>query len=89
MSLNIKNEHVHDLAREAARRAGTSLTSVIETALEAYLARLDEAEQKPSRRRMRVDEILHEVDAVVTDDDRRRMRGLMEEMYDEKGLPAW
>ncbi len=38
MSLNIKNERVHDLAREAARRTGMSQTSVIEVALERLLA---------------------------------------------------
>ena len=33
MSLNIKNERVHELAREAARRTGMNQTSVIEAAL--------------------------------------------------------
>ena len=41
MSLNIKNEHVHELAREAARRTGKSQTSVIEEALERLLADLE------------------------------------------------
>lgn len=41
MSLNIKNERVHDLAREAARRTGMTQTSVIEAALEGLLARMD------------------------------------------------
>ena len=41
MSLNIKNEHVHELAREAARRTGRSQTSVIEEALERFLADLE------------------------------------------------
>ncbi len=41
MSLNIKNEHVHELAREAARRTGKSQTSVIEEALEKLLADLE------------------------------------------------
>ena len=41
MSLNIKNEHVHELAREAARRTGKSQTSVIEEALERFLADLE------------------------------------------------
>ena len=38
MSLNIKNERVHDLAREAAQRTGQSQTRVIEVALLEYLA---------------------------------------------------
>ncbi|GAB3307774.1 hypothetical protein EK0264_07160 [Epidermidibacterium keratini] len=33
MSLNIKNDRVHDLAREAARVTGGTLTSAIEEAL--------------------------------------------------------
>ncbi len=41
MSLNIKNEHVHELAREAARRTGKSQTSVIEEALTKFLSDLD------------------------------------------------
>ena len=40
MALNIKNERVHELAREAAHRSGRSQTSVIEEALERYLAAL-------------------------------------------------
>jgi antitoxin VapB len=41
VSLNIKNERVHELAREAARRTGKSQTSVIEEALTKFLADLD------------------------------------------------
>ncbi|MGH3425128.1 MAG: type II toxin-antitoxin system VapB family antitoxin, partial [Nocardioidaceae bacterium] len=37
MSLNIKNERVHDLAREAAQRTGRTQTSVIEEALAQLL----------------------------------------------------
>ena len=36
MSLNIKNEHVHQLARDAAARTGLSQTGVIEEALRLY-----------------------------------------------------
>ncbi len=43
MSLNIKNEHVHALAREAARRTGKSQTSIIEEALTKFLADLDDS----------------------------------------------
>ncbi len=37
MGLNIKNEHVHDLARQAARVTGKSQTAAIEEALERLL----------------------------------------------------
>lgn len=46
MSLNIKNEHVHELAREAARLTGKSQTSVIEEALEKLLADLAHERRK-------------------------------------------
>lgn len=49
MSLNIKNEHVHDLAREASRRTGKSQTGVVEEALTKLLAALD-ANQTEGRR---------------------------------------
>ena len=46
MSLNIKNERVHELAREAARRTGKSQTRVIEEALEKLLADLEHERRK-------------------------------------------
>jgi antitoxin VapB len=87
MGLNIKNEHVHELAREAARRAGTSQTSVIERALEEFLAR-ETRESERVERENRLDALLAEIDARTTDDDRARARQIMEDMYDENGLPV-
>ena len=84
MSLNIKNERVHQLARDAAARTGLSQTSVIEEALVQYLRRLDD-EQGAKRRR--VDEILADIDARLTDKDRDEMRAFAEDMYDDLGLP--
>ncbi len=84
MSLNIKNERVHQLARDAAQRTGLSQTSVIEEALLQYLRRLDD-EQGAKRRR--VDEILADIDARLTDKDRDEMRAFAEDMYDDLGLP--
>ncbi len=84
MGLNIKNERVHALARDAAQRTGLSQTSVIEEALVQYLQRLDSARRED---RARVDEILAMFDARLTDDDRAEMRAFMEDMYDEDGLP--
>jgi len=46
MSLNIKNEHVHELARQAARLTGKSQTSVIEEALKRLLADLEHERRK-------------------------------------------
>ncbi len=85
MSLNIKNERVHQLAREAAHRTGLSQTGVIEEALLQYLRRLDGEQEAKGRR---VDEILAVFDARLTDEDRAEMTELMNDMYDdETGLP--
>ncbi len=87
MSLNIKNEHVHELAREAALLTGQSQTSVIERALEEFLAR-ERREPEREVRKRRVDELLEQIDARTTDEDRARARQIMEDMYDENGLPV-
>ena len=82
MSLNIKNEHVHELAREAARRTGMSQTGVIETALARYLDELTR-----ESRRERADEILadmHRRYAALGKSKRMQV----EDLYDEAGLPA-
>lgn len=93
MSLNIKNEQVHALAREAARRTGRTQTSVVETALEQFIASLDTAEgtaeSELSRRRDRTARILAEVDELLTSEDREAMRQTMDDLYDDLGLPKW
>jgi antitoxin VapB len=60
MSLNIKNERVHALAREAARRTGKNQTSVIEEALENLLANLPD----PTEDARRID-LIHEIQTQV------------------------
>jgi antitoxin VapB len=82
MSLNIKNERVHDLAREAARRSGESQTRVIELALLHYLSSLPDSSTLARRR----------VDLVLADVDFRLAGSAdagigVEELYDEVGLP--
>ncbi|SIS03675.1 type II toxin-antitoxin system VapB family antitoxin [Williamsia sterculiae] len=49
MGLNIKNEHVHELAREVARRTGRNQTSAIELALERLLAELRREDDQTTR----------------------------------------
>lgn len=85
MSLNIKNERVHELAREAARRTGKTQTSVIEEALARLLADLD-PEPQVQNRLHRVQRILDDVDRRLTDDDRASMS--TDQLYDDRGLPA-
>lgn len=82
VSLNIKNEHVHDLVRQAAERTGLSQTSVVEEAISQLLRRLDAEDEE---RQGRIDAILSDIRAemakpgppLLTDDD----------LYDENGLP--
>lgn len=85
MSLNIKNERVHQLAREAARRTGKTQTSVLEEALVRLLAELDR-EPNIEDRRAKVRRLLVDVDARLTEDDRARMS--TDHLYDKQGLPA-
>ncbi|KNX38629.1 type II toxin-antitoxin system VapB family antitoxin [Luteipulveratus halotolerans] len=63
MGLNIKNEHVHALAREAARRTGQSQTGAIEAALERYLSELGEVD--PERAAARIDTVLASAQARI------------------------
>lgn len=84
MSLNIKNERVHALAREAARRTGQSQTSVVEAALAQFIADLDKRAQPDPRDE--VDRILADIDARM--DDRTRALLTTDDLYDERGLPA-
>lgn len=83
MSLNIKKERVHDLAREASARSGLSQTSVIEEALEMYLAQLQVPSERDDLRR--VSEILDAVDERWTDADRAALAP--DWLYDDQGLP--
>lgn len=81
MSLNIKNPHVHALAREAARRAGTTQTDAMKQALEQYLRSLDERNGQDWRLEQLIDQMHERIsqsgDGLSTDD-----------LYDEDGLPA-
>lgn len=84
MALNIKNERVHALAREAAQLTGKTQTSAIEQALEELLAR-HSAEQGKAERHARVRRRLAEIHRLIGDEP------LMDhdELYDkETGLPA-
>lgn len=88
MALNIKNPRVHELAREAARRTGTSQTSVIEQALERLLADLDDAPGPRHDRAEQVHGLLVEFRAGLSDDERAGIRADFEGLYDDQGLPA-
>ncbi len=90
MALNIKNQRVCDLAREAARRTGRSQVSVIEEALERLLREHEETQQRErSAKLARIEAIaqrFREEERDPTPDD-GRIRTI-EDLYDEvTGLP--
>jgi antitoxin VapB len=82
MSLNIKNERVHELARAAAQLSGKSQTAVIQDALEDWLARHADAAGRTRLDRAR---------ELVADMQRRvRESGgplTTDDLYDDDGLP--
>lgn len=85
MGLNIKNQRVHDLAKEAARRTGRTQTGAIELALEELLART-EREQSQEAREQRAAELIAAIQmAVATGDSDVRIEDLYD---DETGMPA-
>lgn len=86
MSLNIKNERVHELAREAVRRTGKSQASVIEEALEKLLADLEHERRKVGLKE-NIMAIVEDFQARLTPEDRERMTtGWLYD--DETGLPV-
>lgn len=82
VSLNIKNERVHDLVRQAAKITGKSQTSVVEEALRKYL---DDIAREDRLRE--ADEILAEMRKIIRESGVPLMRH--EDLYDPvTGLPA-
>lgn len=83
MGLNIKNERVHTLARDVARRTGRTQTSAIELALSRLIEELDHQEGDAARR--------ERVLAAVADMQARVARANVDlsadDLYDEAGLP--
>jgi antitoxin VapB len=84
MSLNIKNERVHALAREAARCTGQSQTSVIEEALTRLLEQVRECQTETGVDRAR--DVAADFARRLSIEDRRRLT--TEDLYDDRGLPA-
>jgi antitoxin VapB len=85
VGLNIKNERVHELARQAARMTGKSQTAAIQEALERFIA--DGGPDPEAARQQRLDVLWQEIQVGTTDADRAATRQAMEELYDEAGLP--
>ncbi len=88
MSLNIKNERVHTLARQAAALTGKSLTGTIEQAL-LYLIEQYGADPQAGERQRRLDLVAAIVARYRADPgDPHRALTRVENLYDESsGLP--
>lgn len=84
MSLNIKNEHVHDLVREAANLTGLSQTRVVEVSVERLLASLQK--DRSERREAEISKVIADFDRRLTPQLRARLT--TEDLYDASGLPA-
>ena len=84
MGLNIKNERVHELAREAARLTGGSQTSAIEQALEALLRERGH-DPREADRAARAERMLA-MGARFRREERTPSRGVVrvEDLYDEQ-----
>lgn len=82
MSLNIKDEEVHRLAREIARATGQSMTRVIREALEERQRQLQAAQRRASAVELLVlvREISDHAQGPYPD------HGIV--LYDDRGLPA-
>ncbi len=86
MSLNIKNETTHELVRRLAALTGQSQTSAVEDAVRRRLAELEGAEERGRReRRARIDAAIERFQRLP--DVGPSYEEIMEEMYDEAGLP--
>lgn len=84
MSLNIKNEGVHDAVRELAQRLGVSQTSAVEHAVREKLAALTAESDLQDRKRRRKDAIAAAQEAYQGVD----LWAIADDLYDgATGLP--
>lgn len=86
MSMNIKDQEAHDIARELANLTGQSLTEAVKTALQHELKRAKIARIRKTRPLAeRLDEIALRC-AALPDIDTRTPEEIIG--YDEHGLPT-
>ncbi|HEX4533371.1 MAG TPA: type II toxin-antitoxin system VapB family antitoxin [Rhizomicrobium sp.] len=89
MGINIKSESAEAIVRELAARTGEGLTEAIEIAARERLARLEAAPRQTLENFLEAIRPLQ--DAIARErgasGDQRTARELIEELYDEHGLP--
>lgn len=82
MSLNIKNERVHDLVRELAELTHQNQTSAVEMAVQEKLDRVRDEQES------RIERIMAIVDRIAPHlKDGPGSQDIDELLYDEYGLP--
>jgi antitoxin VapB len=87
MPLNIKKKETHEAARRLAELTGESLTEAVDKAVRERLARLSAAQDQDKQEAWRRIRELQRQLAEAPTYDSRSMEEIMEDMYDEYGLP--
>lgn len=85
MSLNIKNDEAHALARELADITGETMTEAVTTALRERLQRARSRDDRIQARQEMIMAIGRDVPARLSPEIRAVDHG--ELLYDERGLP--
>jgi len=85
MSMNIKNQEAHKLARQLARATGESLTEAVTEAVRERLKRVQNKDKHAARLSDRLLEIGRDCAARLKEPFRSADHGDL--LYDEKGLP--
>jgi len=87
MALHIRSSSVDRLARKVAKRTGETLTAAIETALSERLERLEIVERDEDEALLRdVHAITRRVSTALKK-GKKTSRELVDDLYDENGLP--
>ena len=87
MALHIRSSSVDKLARKVAKKTGETLTEAIQTALAERLARLEGVDRNAEEALIRE---IREIQSQLSPEfrnDKRTARELIDELYDEDGLP--
>ena len=84
MTLSIRDPETDRLARDLAKRTGKPITTVVRDALADYAAKTPASTQEERKRS--IEELLAEFDALPVIDP-RLSREIINDLYDENGLP--
>lgn len=85
MTLSIRDPETDRLARDLAKRTGKPITTVVRDALAEYAAKAPVSTQEVRMRDLEA--LLAEFDALPRSPDTRTSRELINDLYDENGLP--